>query len=95
MNTPLTSAALFHIGPIPIAQAVLVTWAIMAVLVVGGILIRSRLSLVPAISANLRNGKKKSTISFAKKSKAEATVRPFARSVWDSLSNRPTASCVI
>ena len=33
MNSPLTSIALFHIGPVPITQAVLVTWAIMAVLV--------------------------------------------------------------
>ena len=33
MTSPLTSIALFHLGPVPITEAVLATWAIMAVLV--------------------------------------------------------------
>ena len=48
MTSPLTSAALFHLGPVPITEAVVVTWAIMAVLVAGGILVARRLSLVPS-----------------------------------------------
>ena len=37
MTSPLASVALFHIGPVPITAAVVATWAIMAVLVAGGI----------------------------------------------------------
>ena len=37
MNSPLASVALFHLGPVPITESVVATWAIMAVLVVGGI----------------------------------------------------------
>ena len=48
MTSPLTSVALFHLGPVPITAGVVVTWAIMAVLVLGGILITRRLSLVPS-----------------------------------------------
>lgn len=48
MNSPLTTEALFRLGPVPIARAVLITWAIMAVMVVGGILVRRRLSLIPS-----------------------------------------------
>ena len=48
MNSPLSSAPLFHIGPVPITDAVVTTWGIMAVLVVGSILITRRLSLVPS-----------------------------------------------
>ena len=33
METPLSAEPLFHIGPVPIAEPVLVTWALMAVLV--------------------------------------------------------------
>ena len=47
MTSPLTSVALFHLGPVPITAGVVATWAIMAVLVLGGILITRRLSLVP------------------------------------------------
>jgi F-type H+-transporting ATPase subunit a len=35
MNSPLFSTVLFQIGPVPITQAVLTTWGIMAVLVTG------------------------------------------------------------
>ncbi len=48
MKSPLTDASLFHLGPIPFTASILVTWAIMAVLVLGAIVIRSRLSLVPS-----------------------------------------------
>jgi F-type H+-transporting ATPase subunit a len=46
--SPLASVALFHVGPAPVTTAVVVTWAIMAVLVFGGILLTRRLSLVPS-----------------------------------------------
>jgi F-type H+-transporting ATPase subunit a len=48
MKSPLTSTALFHLGPIPITEAVLVTWAIMAFLVLGAVLIKHRLSAEPS-----------------------------------------------
>ncbi len=48
MRSPLSSVALFHLGPVPISASVVTTWAIMAVLVIGSILITRRLSLVPS-----------------------------------------------
>jgi F-type H+-transporting ATPase subunit a len=48
MNSPLASEALFHLGPVPITEPVLATWAIMAAMVLGGILVTRRLSLVPS-----------------------------------------------
>jgi len=48
MKSPLESVALFHLGPVPITEAVIGTWAIMAVLVAGGMLIRRRLALIPS-----------------------------------------------
>lgn len=48
MNSPLSSTALFHLGPIPVATSVVVTWAIMAVLVLGAMLVVRRLSIVPS-----------------------------------------------
>ena len=48
MTSPLASVTLFYLGPIPITAGVVTTWAIMAVLVLGGILIARRLSLVPS-----------------------------------------------
>ncbi len=48
MRSPLSSIALFHLGPVPISAGVVTTWAIMAVLVIGSILITCRLSLVPS-----------------------------------------------
>ena len=47
MNSPLDSVALFYLGPVPITQAVLTTWAIMAILVIGACLLTRRLTLVP------------------------------------------------
>ncbi|WP_026606797.1 F0F1 ATP synthase subunit A [Methylocapsa acidiphila] len=48
MKSPLGGVALFHLGPVPISAGVVTTWAIMAALVIGGILITRRLSLVPS-----------------------------------------------
>lgn len=48
MISPLTSIPLFHIGPAPITEAVVVTWAIMAVLAGGSFLLTRRLSLEPS-----------------------------------------------
>jgi len=53
MKSPLTDSALFHLGPIPFTASVLVTWAIIAVLVLGSILIRSRLSLIPSTAQSV------------------------------------------
>jgi len=48
MTSPLQSIALFHLGPVPITEAVIATWAIMAVLVAGGMLVSRGLALVPS-----------------------------------------------
>ncbi|MEO9129912.1 MAG: F0F1 ATP synthase subunit A, partial [Sphingomonas sp.] len=54
MTSPLTSVTVFHLGPIGISQAVVTTWAIMAVLIVGAILMTRRMTLVPsAVQATL------------------------------------------
>lgn len=45
MTSPLSSIPLFHLGPIPITSGVVVTWVMMAVLVVGAILATRRLTL--------------------------------------------------
>lgn len=47
MNSPLESLALFYIGPVPITQAIVTTWAIMVVLVSGAFLLTRRLDLIP------------------------------------------------
>jgi F-type H+-transporting ATPase subunit a len=48
VRSPLASVTLFHLGPAPIAESVVVTWAIMAALVGGAILVTRRLSPVPS-----------------------------------------------
>ncbi|MDA8255569.1 ATP synthase subunit a [mine drainage metagenome] len=48
MKSPLASEVIFHIGPAPITQAVLVTWVIMAALVLGALFARRRLALEPS-----------------------------------------------
>jgi F-type H+-transporting ATPase subunit a len=48
MKSPLSSTILFQVGPVPVAACVGATWAIMAILVLGGILVTRRLSLVPS-----------------------------------------------
>ena len=47
-ESPLTMAAMFHLGPVPITAPVLVTWGIMAVLAGGSWLLTRRLSLHPS-----------------------------------------------
>lgn len=47
MNSPLESIVLFQLGPIPITQAVITTWAIMALLVLGAFALTRQLSLQP------------------------------------------------
>jgi F-type H+-transporting ATPase subunit a len=48
MESPLTSLPLFMIGPVPILPAVVVTWVIMTVLVLGAMILARRLTLVPS-----------------------------------------------
>ena len=48
MTSPLDSIALFHIGWVPITAGVVVTWAIMALLVAGAIVLTRRLTRVPS-----------------------------------------------
>lgn len=47
MNSPLSSVVLFYLGPVPITQAVVTTWVIMAVLVICAFILTRRLALVP------------------------------------------------
>jgi F-type H+-transporting ATPase subunit a len=47
MTSPLDAVVLFRIGPVPIAQAVVVTWAIMAALTLGAALLTRRMALRP------------------------------------------------
>lgn len=47
MKSPLDAVVLFHLGPVPISQAIVTTWAIMAVLVLGAFLMARRLDLRP------------------------------------------------
>jgi F-type H+-transporting ATPase subunit a len=48
MKSPLSSVALFQIGPAPITAGVVVTWAIMLALVLGALLLSRNLSIVPS-----------------------------------------------
>jgi F-type H+-transporting ATPase subunit a len=48
MKSPLVSSVLFHLGPVPISEGVVTTWAIMLVLILGAVLISRRLSLIPS-----------------------------------------------
>ena len=48
MNSPLVSHVLFHLGPVPVSSAVVVTWAIMAVLTLAAFAVTRRLRLVPS-----------------------------------------------
>lgn len=48
MENPLESHALCHIGPVPVAESVVVTWALMALLVLGAALATRRLTLSPS-----------------------------------------------
>jgi len=48
MESPLESLPLVMLGPVPIMASVVVTWAIMALLVLGAALLARRLRLVPS-----------------------------------------------
>ena len=48
MNSPLSSVPLFYLGPVPIGEAVVATWGIMAMLIVGSLLVTRRLALQPS-----------------------------------------------
>lgn len=48
MNSPLTLEPVFQLGPVPITQPVLVTWAIMLILGVGAAALTRRLTLIPS-----------------------------------------------
>jgi F-type H+-transporting ATPase subunit a len=45
MMSPLASVPLFHVGPVPITEAVVATWGIMVTLVAGAALLTRRLKL--------------------------------------------------
>ena len=47
-RSPLETTALFHIGPAAITEPVIVTWAIMAFLVLFAVVVTRRLSLLPS-----------------------------------------------
>ena len=47
MNSPLESTVVFLLGPVPITRAILTTWAIMALLVIGAFVLTRRLDLRP------------------------------------------------
>ena len=48
MMSPLSSVTLFHVGPAPVTEGVVATWAIMAVLAGGAALATRRLKLAPS-----------------------------------------------
>lgn len=48
MNSPLTGHVLLHLGPVPLSSAVVVTWIIMAVLLLASLAVTRRLRLVPS-----------------------------------------------
>jgi F-type H+-transporting ATPase subunit a len=47
-HSPLQTTALFHIGPVAITEPVIVTWVIMAFLVLFAVAVTRRLSLLPS-----------------------------------------------
>ncbi|MDP4034364.1 MAG: F0F1 ATP synthase subunit A [Pseudorhodobacter sp.] len=47
MDSPLVSLPLFQIGPVPITSAIVTTWVIMTVLVLGAFVLTRRLDLIP------------------------------------------------
>jgi F-type H+-transporting ATPase subunit a len=48
MGSPLVTKVVFMLGPVPVTEPVVVTWGLIALLALGGFLVRSRLSLVPS-----------------------------------------------
>jgi F-type H+-transporting ATPase subunit a len=47
-HSPLESAVVFHIGPVPIAATVVTTWVLMAALAIAALLATRRLRVVPS-----------------------------------------------
>ncbi|WP_042338976.1 F0F1 ATP synthase subunit A [Paraburkholderia ferrariae] len=47
-SSPLATAPLWHLGPLSITAPVVATWAIMAVVAIGSLLLTRRLALVPS-----------------------------------------------
>ena len=47
MNLPLESTVLFYVGPVPVSIAIVTTWAIMTVLVLGAFVMTRKLELRP------------------------------------------------
>lgn len=47
MNSPLEPFVLFQLGPVPVTPAVVITWVIVAVLVLGSFLLTRRLEPIP------------------------------------------------
>ncbi|MEP7173316.1 MAG: F0F1 ATP synthase subunit A [Aestuariivirga sp.] len=47
MNSPLQSTPIFHLGPVPVTSAVIVTWAIILILATGAFLLKRKLSVMP------------------------------------------------
>jgi F-type H+-transporting ATPase subunit a len=47
MTSPLATTLLFRLGPVPISVAVATTWALMAFLVLGAVVVSRRLTIVP------------------------------------------------
>ncbi|MCJ2179161.1 F0F1 ATP synthase subunit A [Novosphingobium album (ex Hu et al. 2023)] len=47
MNSPLVVEPVFHIGPVPVTQPVVATWAIMALMVLGALLLKRSLTQRP------------------------------------------------
>jgi len=47
MNSPLESVTAFHVGPIPVTTAVIITWALMAALALTAFLLTRRLTITP------------------------------------------------
>ncbi|OOY11254.1 ATP synthase F0 subunit A [Thioclava marina] len=48
MENPLTLQPLFHLGPVPITSPVVISWALIAILTLGSILLTRNLSLTPS-----------------------------------------------
>ena len=48
MDSPLATKVVFMVGPVPVTEPVVVTWGLIGLLTVAGLLIRSRLSLLPS-----------------------------------------------
>lgn len=48
MISPLTANVVFYIGPVPIAESVIVTWVLMAILIVGAVLLSRNLTVLPS-----------------------------------------------